>query len=313
MVSRRTVLAALTVAAALAAAAALLPVLHGGGPGGEPVVVVETEGLLSLYRAVECPSAAHRYVVLAPGGDPHLAQLTPSQAMLVREADVVVVVPGSPAGSSAAEIAAERGAILIVITQLDLDWAYVDGVRIIHAPWYDPANASRILEALAEAEATLLPECRDTVMERLDNARSRLEDLAARGGILGGLPAVADLPFNVYVARWLGAGEVKLLKLSHEAEPPPSAKLEALKALQAGGVALVTVDLAGNPVSPAGEWLLGEALKAGAKTVRVPAPWLPLDVGDALTQVLRQLEEGGLEGATPQESLTNGSITVWSD
>ncbi len=289
MASKAAVLAAV-VALLLVAGIAVLLLQAGGERGGEGevVVVVETSGLKAMYELVECTSVRHKYVVLAPGGDPHFAQLTPSQARLAKEADIVIVVPGSPAGRSAAELARETGAVLVEITSLDLDWAYIEGNRVYHAPWYDPANTARILEALASAEASVAPSCSDTIEARLEEALERLARLEEFRGALNGSTVVADLPFNVYVARWLGAGEVVLLRLSHEAEPPPSVKQEALEALERGGVALVTVDLDGEPAGPTSEWLAEAAEEAGAKIILVPAPWLPLDPLGALNRVAEQ-------------------------
>ena len=290
--------AALLAVAALIAVAVLagLALLPGSGPGSGAdgvIVVVETPGLKALYEEIACPSVSHRYVVLAAGGDPHFAQLTPSQARLVKEADVVVVVPGSPAGRSALEAARAAGARVVAVTELPLKWAYLEGNRVYHAPWYDPVNAEILLRALAEAEASAAPGCMGEVEARLYSALAELERVAGEGGVLEGATVVADLPFNVYLARWLGAGEVIVVRLSHEAEPPPSAKERVREALARGAAVLVTVDEKGEPVDPTGRWLLEEAKGAGARIALVPAPWLEVSVVDALESVARQLAGGG--------------------
>ncbi len=290
--------AALLAAAVLIAVAILtgLALLPGGGSGsgvGEVIVVAETPGLKALYEEIACPSVSHRYVVLAAGGDPHFAQLTPSQARLVKEADIVVVVPGSPAGMSALEAARAAGARIVAVTELPLEWAYLKDNRVYHAPWYDPVNAEILLRALAEAEASAVPSCRGEVEARLSNALAELESVAKEGGALEGSTVVADLPFNIYLARWLGANEVIVVRLSHEAEPPPSVKERVREALARGAVVLVTVDERGEPVDSAGRWLLGEARGAGVRVALVPAPWLEMSVADALANVARQLADTG--------------------
>ena len=250
------------------------------------IVIAETDGLASIVSQIACPDSV-RIIVLASGGDPHFQELTPSLAAAVRRAALVVVVPDSPAGAAAARIAEDSGALLVKVSELDLEWIYIDGVKVYHGPWYHPGNASLIAETVASALYSLDPDCREEVNFRLREFKNKMENLEDEySGILYEYIMIGDLPYLYYLAEWLDPDDIVILKPVHEGEVSPGSLEEALEALYSGrAIVFVSTDGDYNVLSRAGEWLAAKAQEAGVPMVQVPAPWIPGDLADRLERV----------------------------
>lgn len=287
---------ALTLAASLAVAMAIVAVVFYTGMDGLTgsqetrdegmIVVVETSGLASIVSQIACPDSVN-IIVLAEGGDPHFQELTPSLANAVKQANLVVVIPDSPAGISAARIAEESGTPMIKIVELDLEWIYVDGVKVYHGPWYYPGNASLIAEAVASVLSSLDHDCRDEINFRLRDFKIKMENLENKySSILEGRIMIGDLPYLYYLAEWLGPDSIVILKPVHEGEVSPGSLEEALDAIYSGkAVVFVSTNDNYNALSRAGEWLAAKAQEAGAPIVWIPAPWIPGDLAERLELV----------------------------
>jgi ABC-type Zn uptake system ZnuABC Zn-binding protein ZnuA len=254
-----------------------------GAQGGFSVVtvIVETPGLGEDLRMLGCGLEA--IIPLAAGGDHHSAQLPPGAASLIAEADLVVVVPDSPAGVRAAELA-PPGATVIIISEL----APASGGGWSHIPHYNPEVLASVLRAAAEAMARANQACAPVYREALENFLARLGELGEAAGSLEGWRAVADFGIYEPLEAWLGFEVEAYIAPSPEAHSTPGSVEEALRLVGPGTIVVVMVDGEGRPVSRAGETLLSEAEARGAPVLLVEAPWTPKPTILKLEQIASQ-------------------------
>ncbi len=252
---------------ALAALAYLAVAQPARGEVDGVVIVVETEGLAEDLKLLACGS--EEIVVLVPGGsDPHTSYITPMKALKLYEADLVFVVPDSPAGRRAAGIA--RG-MVVEVSSIAEDL----GVHGGHLPHYNPRVLGEVYKVLAQALGEVNPGCRGYYEARLVEVLQRLEMLEGLQGALKGMAAVAD--FNIYdgIAGWLGFRVEGYLAPSPQAQAPPKALAKLAHPPRGVELALILVDSKGEPTTRYGEALEDMAISEGLVVVRVEAPWSP--------------------------------------
>ncbi len=278
----RQLIPALILVLALAVAAVLIQE-EPQEAGGQVTVVTTFPGLKPDILSVA--GGCNVTVVELVAGDPHTAQLSPSQARLLAEADIVVTMGHTPADVKAEELAS--GIVIDIpsiegIKLLDLPG---DGVNL-HYPIYDPENYLVFLDAIAHAMegAGCTPDYNSTAARA---ARSLIDNYKGKAN---GVVGVADQPFIQYAVTWLGVDVRIVLRQGEHSQASGMMLDEAARLLDEGAVAFVAVDEDGNPITSEGEWLLREAQSRGAPLVRVPAPYLERATPELLEQVLEGLE-----------------------
>ena len=294
--SRRFMVAVLLVIVAVALAY-MLP-KYTGGQGGEPssgreglLVVVTFPGLGDDIKPILCPGDS--VIELYTGGvDPHNLQLDPDRARIVAGADVVVTGGHTPADLKASEIASGVVVNVLRVPGIKVRSIPGDGDNP-HYPIYDLDNYKAFIRYLAEVLEEERPEC--NYKSRADRILGEASRLDTYKGMLDGVEAIVDLPAAQYPAEWLGAGVKLVLQVSHAEAGSllnPKTVQEVRDALEEGAVAFITVDDRGTPVSGIGEWLQDQAMQAGAKVVKVKAPYLGGSVIDKIEYIIDQLGAG---------------------
>ena len=284
MAEGRTIQAMLALTLVLLLAVAV--VLTQGEPrsaGSQVTVVTTFPGLKPdiLSIAGECNVTVLELVA----GDPHTAQLSPSQARLLAEADIIVTMGHTPADMKAEELASGIVIDIPSIEGVKLLNIPGDGVNL-HYPIYDPENYLAFLDALARAmeDAGCTPDYNSTTARA---ARSLIDNYK---GAANGMVGVADQPFIQYAVAWLGVDVRIILRQGEHSQASGMMLDEAARLLDEGAVAFIAVDENGEPITSEGEWLLREAQDRGAPLVRVPAPYLERTTPELLEYVIEGLE-----------------------
>ena len=228
--------------------------------------------------------------IYPPGTDPHELQLGPKEARMVMDADLIVTGGHTPVDLKAEELA--RG---VVINFIELD-----GVKLIdipggpvnsHYPIYDPDNYMVLMRSVVGELSRLRPECSSEYSSKLSQIADMIRSVSRFRGALNGSIGVVDLPSSQYPAAWLGVDVELVLVYGHEhggsIEPGMVESVDRI--LSEGGIAFVTVDDSGAPVSKAGEWLMDRARMHNATVVLVKAPYTRGTVIEKLEYIAGQV------------------------
>jgi zinc/manganese transport system substrate-binding protein len=223
------------VAVALATAAAGCGVgPAGAGPGGDHLAVVAAENFWgSIAAQLGGAKVTVRSIVANPDADPHSYEPTPTDAIALAEAKVVVYngVGYDPWAQKLLGADPERG-------RIELDVGELVGVRPGGNPhrWYSPADVGRVIDAITAAyrqalpgEAAYFDQRRATfVSSGLARYHSLLASIRAR---YAGTPVGASESVFVPMAEALGLHVLTpasfLDAVSEGGEPTAGAKAES--------------------------------------------------------------------------------------
>ncbi len=188
-----------------------------------------------------------------PGVEPHDLELSPSQVAEIRDADVIVYIPGfQPAVDTAIEqqaqdraVDAAKGITLLAAPQAQ-DTA--DKLTDPHI-WLDPANMATIGATLADAFTTRSPQ--GGFSERNRDFAEHMTVLDQR--FTAGLATctIKDMVVSheafAYLAQAFGFTQVGISGLSPDAEPSPARLKEVADKVKADGVTTVYYETLVDP------------------------------------------------------------------
>ena len=180
--------------------------------------------------------AARVSSALPPGTDVHEAELAPSQALALSDADVVVTLPGLQAGVDAAVSSAPPESVVDVTRA-----AAVTGDDLHF--WMDPLRLADVGEEVAEGLAAADPDGADGYRSRAAALRTDLQALDARyaeglAPCRGAVLVTSHEAFG-YLADRYGLEQVGISGLDPSVEPTPARLRAATTAIQDAGVRTV--------------------------------------------------------------------------
>ncbi|MGQ7298251.1 metal ABC transporter substrate-binding protein [Quadrisphaera sp. KR29] len=228
---RATAALVAVVALGLAACGAGRP--GSGGEGDDRLDVVTSAYPLQYVTERVAGEDAAVSSALPPGSDAHEAELAPSQALRLSDADVVVTLPGLQAGVDAALAASPPGRVVDVTGPADLDG---DDLHF----WLDPLRLAAVGDAVAGELALADPGAADGYRARARELRSDLEALDARyaaelAACRGAVLVTSHEAFGYLAARY-GLEQVGVAGLDPEVEPTPARLRAVVAQVQDAGV-----------------------------------------------------------------------------
>ena len=232
----RNAAAATSVAAALLLAACSAPAGTTAAQDDGGLAVVTSAYPLQWVSERVAGDAARVSSALPPGSDVHEAELAPSQALALSDADLVVTLPGLQAGVDAAlsstppeRVVDVTGAAAVVDDDLHF--------------WMDPLRLAAVGDEVAEGLAAADPDGADGYRARADALRADLAALdeqyarvlaPCRGAVL-----VTSHEAFGYLADRYGLEQVGISGLDPSVEPTPARLRAATAAVQDSGVRTV--------------------------------------------------------------------------
>ncbi len=220
-------------------------------------------------------------LLLGRGADPHHFQLRPSQARVIKEADLIFMI-GPELTPWLDEVLRRLGAgeraVSLLHAQGTLLLKAGGGERAGPDPhaWLDPRNAGVWVDHMAQGLARVDPERRATFAANAAGAKTRLAELesavAARLAALGDTPVIVQHQGYAYFARRFSINIVAAISDS-AAHPPGARHMRSLREMiESGKVACIFTEEGRDPG-------LGESLAAGTDAALLP---LPDPVGSAI-------------------------------
>ena len=285
----RNAAAATSVAAALLLAACSAPVGTTAAQDDGGLAVVTSAYPLQWVSERVAGDAARVSSALPPGSDVHEAELAPSQALALSDADLVVTLPGLQAGVDAAlsstppeRVVDVTGAAAVVDDDLHF--------------WMDPLRLAAVGDEVAEGLAAADPDGADGYRARADALRADLaaldEQYARVLAPCRGAALVTSHEAFGYLADRYGLEQVGISGLDPSVEPTPARLRAATAAVQDSGVRTVYFETeATDAVTSA----LASALGTGT-AVLDPMETSPAEGGDLLATAQENLAalEAGL-------------------
>ncbi len=280
MTPPRTVIsAAASVAAALVVAGCAAPAGGGAGGGGAGedggLDVVTSAYPLQWVSERVAGDAARVSSALPPGTDVHEAELAPTQALALSDADVVVTLPGLQAGVDAALDASppER-----VVDVTDAAAVVDDDLHF----WGDPLRLADVGDDVAEGLAAADPNGASGYRARAGELRADLQALDERYATAlapcrGAVLVTSHEAFG-YLADRYGLEQVGVAGLDPSVEPTPARLRAATAAVQDAGVRTVYFE---TEATDAVTRALASALGTGT-AVLDPMETAPADGADLL-------------------------------
>lgn len=285
----RNAAAATSVAAALLLAACSAPAGTTAAQDDGGLAVVTSAYPLQWVSERVAGDAARVSSALPPGSDVHEAELAPSQALALSDADLVVTLPGLQAGVDAAlsstppeRVVDVTGAAAVVDDDLHF--------------WMDPLRLAAVGDEVAEGLAAADPDGADGYRARADALRADLaaldEQYARVLAPCRGAALVTSHEAFGYLADRYGLEQVGISGLDPSVEPTPARLRAATAAVQDSGVRTVYFETeATDAVTSA----LASALGTGT-AVLDPMETSPAEGGDLLATAQENLAalEAGL-------------------
>ena len=240
--------------------------------------------------------------LLPPGVDPHEYSLTPGDIAKLQQADLIVST-----GHTGFEQKIEELWRSGVIKGVLIDVLEIPGLTIFtnpstgqpdyHMPIYYPLNYIAFVRNVSETLASLNPAASQCYMSRALNVTARVADLYVSTPPLRG-KAIGDLPYTVYVAKWLGLDMVGLL-MKEEGLPATPGELSTYQEMMRNGsIAYVLVTAYGSGDPTASTRLENMAASYGVKVIKLYGAIYPNSILDKLAYVYTQIANTSLTTAT---------------
>ncbi|MEB3780528.1 MAG: zinc ABC transporter substrate-binding protein [Desulfurococcales archaeon] len=271
------------------------------------MVAVVFPGIADDVKQYSCDDYEIVEEVIPSGVDPHEAQLSPEKIRVIKDADIVIIGGHTPADIKSRDIA--RGIIINItgIKGLTLKTIPIYNVTNVHFPIYDPQNYLLFMENLIKykinvqnskcIDNTQCNYCINLYKSYIDTLHERINELMTYKSCAAGIQSVVDLPPAQYAIEWLGLRVKIILSPSGEVSSQyikPSLLRRAEEVLTNGGVAVVTIDGDGKPISKVGEWLEENAKRLNASIIYVKSPFIKGTVTSKLTYIVGQIEAANL-------------------
>ncbi|MCT1774761.1 metal ABC transporter substrate-binding protein [Brachybacterium sp. p3-SID957] len=263
--SRRGVLSLLGLGAGAATLAAC-GAGDGDGGSGAPTVIASCYPTAFLAERV---GGAHLSVVnlATPGADAHGLELSVRQVAQLREAALVVQIPGYQAAIDDAIASHGDENVLDVSQAIELlssseehaehDHDEDDHDGHDHGPtdphfWHDPVRMAALGDALAARLGELIPEQAEAFTANAGTLRGELEELDqeltnAYGAVRGERPFVTSHAAYAYLADRYDLHQIGISGVDPEVEPSPQRLLELERAIQDEGVTTIFFETTASP------------------------------------------------------------------
>lgn len=265
---------------------------------------VNSEGLRSLRVVTTFPGLTYDVgnlvcgsdvveSLLPPGVDPHEYSLTPGDIEKLESADLIVST-----GHTGFEINIEelwRAGVLkgVLVNILEIPGLTVvvnpsTGQPDYHMPTYYPLNYLLFVRNISQTLVALNPTEASCYMEKARNIAEKVADLFTTAPRLRGV-AVGDLPYTVYVAKWLGLDLIGLL-VKEEGLPTTPEEVSIFRSLMANGsVSYVLVTSYGSDNPTASHQLEDWARLYGVKIIELYSETYPNSMLDKYNFILEQM------------------------
>lgn len=263
--SRRGVLSLLGLGAGAATLAAC-GAGDGEGGSGAPTVIASCYPTAFLAERV---GGAHLSVVnlATPGADAHGLELSVRQVAQLREAALVVQIPGYQAAIDDAIASHGDENVLDVSQAIELlssseehaehDHDEDDHDGHDHGPtdphfWHDPVRMAALGDALAARLGELIPEQAEAFAANAGTLRGELEELDreltdAYGAVGGERPFVTSHAAYAYLADRYDLHQIGISGVDPEVEPSPQRLLELERVIQDEGVTTIFFETTASP------------------------------------------------------------------
>jgi zinc/manganese transport system substrate-binding protein len=240
--------------------------------------------------------------LLPPGVDPHEYSLTPGDIAKLQQADLIVST-GHTGFEQKIEELWRSGVIKgVLINVLEIPGLTIftnpsTGQPDYHMPIYYPLNYIAFVRNVSKTLASLNPAASQCYMSRALNVTAHVASLYVSTPPLRG-KAIGDLPYTVYVAKWLGLDMVGLV-MKEEGLPATPGELSTYQEMMRNGsiaYVLVTAYGSGNPTASAR--LESVAASYGVKVIKLYGAIYPNSILDKLAYVYTQIANTSLTTAT---------------
>lgn len=199
-----------------------------------------------------------------PGVEPHDLELTPEQVAKIKDADLVVYVPGfQPAVDAAVEqyakdkaVDARAGITLLAAdhseeeSPADPDHAGEESTTDPHV-WLNPANMATIGSAIAKGLESRAPQQASGIAARTTEFASAMDALAGQYRTALATCRIKDMVVSHeafgYLAQAFGLTQVGISGLSPDAEPSPARLAELAGLVKSSGVTTIYYETLVDP------------------------------------------------------------------
>ncbi|MGC9121438.1 MAG: metal ABC transporter substrate-binding protein [Thermogladius sp.] len=240
--------------------------------------------------------------LLPPGVDPHEYSLTPGDIAKLQQADLIVST-GHTGFEQKIEELWRSGVIKgVLINVLEIPGLTIftnpsTGQPDYHMPTYYPLNYIALVRNVSETLASLNPAASQCYMSRALNVTARVADLYVSTPPLRG-KAIGDLPYTIYVAKWLGLDMVGLV-MKEEGLPATPGELSTYQEMMRNGsIAYVLVTAYGSDSPTVSTQLENMAASYGVKVIKLYSEVYPNSILDKLAYVYTQIANTSLTTAT---------------
>jgi len=292
---------------ALIFAVSALPV-NSEGPRGLRVITT-FPGLAYDVGNLVCGSDVVESL-LPQGVDPHEYSLTPGDVEKLKSADLIVST-----GHTGFEIRIEELWRTGVLKGVLVNILEIPGLSVVvnpptgqpdyHMPTYYPLNYLLFVRNISQTLAALNPSEASCYMEKARNIAEKVAGLFTAAPHLRGV-AVGDLPYTVYVAKWLGLDLIGLL-VKEEGLPATPEEVSTFRSLMANGsVSYVLVTSYGSSNPTASHQLEDWAKLYGVKIIELYSATYPNSMLDKYNFILGEMSNTS-SGNTPSPTSTTGS------
>ncbi|MGC9181568.1 metal ABC transporter substrate-binding protein [Thermogladius sp.] len=240
--------------------------------------------------------------LLPPGVDPHEYSLTPGDIAKLQQADLIVST-GHTGFEQKIEELWRSGVIKgVLINVLEIPGLTIftnpsTGQPDYHMPIYYPLNYIAFVRNVSETLASLNPAASQCYMSRALNVTAGVASLYVSTPPLRG-KAIGDLPYTVYVAKWLGLDMVGLV-MKEEGLPATPGELSTYQEMMRNGsIAYVLVTAYGSGSPTVSTQLENMAASYGVKVIKLYGEVYPNSILDKLAYVYTQIANTSLTTAT---------------
>ncbi|WP_434731990.1 zinc ABC transporter substrate-binding protein [Thermogladius sp. KZ2Tp1] len=253
--------------------------------------------------------------LLPPGVDPHEYSLTPGDIAKLQQADLIVST-GHTGFEQKIEELWRSGVIKgVLINVLEIPGLTIftnpsTGQPDYHMPIYYPLNYIAFVRNVSGTLASLNPAASQCYMSRALNITARVASLYVSTPPLRG-KAIGDLPYTIYVARWLGLDMVGLV-MKEEGLPATPGELSTYQEMMRNGsIAYVLVTAYGSDSPTASTQLENMAASYGVKVIKLYSEVYPNSILDKLAYVYTQIANTSLTTATETAHQITPSGPSW--